>query len=57
MTTPRGDNVVGELRPIDRSYKHREDMWVLIEMSVPRDGPPVENEHACGSLGDDDFRV
>jgi hypothetical protein len=56
ITDEAGGNVLSELEAIDPSYRrHIENMRVMIEQHVPRNGPPVHNKLKCSPLGDDIF--
>jgi phage-related protein len=55
ITGEAGGNVLSELEAIDPSYRrHVENMRVMIEQYVPRNGPP-RNKLKCSPLGDDIF--
>jgi phage-related protein len=56
ITDDAGGNVLSELEVIDPSYRrHIENMRVMIEQFVPRNGPPIQNKWKCSPLGDDIF--
>lgn len=56
ITGEVGGNVLSELEAIDASYRrHVENMLVMIEQYVPRNGPPVHSKLKCSPLGDDIF--
>jgi phage-related protein len=58
MADDAGRSVLTDLAAIDPSYRRFvERMRVTIEMSVPRNGPPIYDSRKCAALGDEIFEL